>query len=181
MASAPGDGSWVAPGGNGSTSMDSYLADVGMIDPDTAFLVMVASNDHNDTGGNNPYNHLVDLSSTAHQALVDQGLSSTLELRPAWPPLNLALPLGGHQLFESTDDGGQVLELGEEHYWRKVIEHFDAHLAPPPAVPMPRLGALVLAASLTLAGVWAARRGRSAVESNSPCPGIHPDQDGSTL
>ena len=159
MASAPGEGSWVDPGGDGSTSMDSYLSDVGMIDPDTDFLVMVAGNDHNDTSGNNPFNHLVDLSTTVHQTLIAQGLSSTLEIRPAWPPLNLTLPLGGHQLFESTDDGGQVLGLDEEHYWRKVIEHFDTHLALPPAVPMPRLGGLMLGACLVVVGIGVLRRG----------------------
>ncbi|SVD17465.1 uncharacterized protein METZ01_LOCUS370319, partial [marine metagenome] len=43
MASAPGRGTWYAPGGDGSTTMDDYLADIGLIDADTAFLVMVAN------------------------------------------------------------------------------------------------------------------------------------------
>lgn len=165
MASAPGGCTtgtpnscgWTAPGGAGNTVMDGYLEDVDLIDPGTAFLVMVAENDN--PAGNNPMNDLVDLSATVSQTLADEEVTPVfLELRPAWPPDNLSAPFGGHQLFESVEDNGQELGLEEQYYWRKVIDHFDAHMAAASAAPgLAPVPILLLGAALTLGAAWKLR------------------------
>ena len=125
MAPAPGAGSWT-PGGGGSTTMDTYLSDVDDIGSETAFLVMVASNDRPPPLGNNPHNNLVDLATTVHlelDAVVD---SAVLDLRPNW---NESETLGGHALFDAAPKGQELDASDDTTYWSAAIDFLDTHLA----------------------------------------------------
>ncbi|MDP7399274.1 MAG: PEP-CTERM sorting domain-containing protein [Lentisphaeria bacterium] len=104
--------------------MDEYLSDgpiggmdnIGMINAATSeFFLLAASNDQ---PPDNPSNNLVDLVTTAHNRLVNQGVTSSLKIYDDWMPHE-----SGHQLFDSVEDGGQNLLNLPGYYWHDVIRH----------------------------------------------------------
>ena len=122
-----GSGKWIDGGATtfaDAVTMDEYLSDgpiggmdnIGMINAATSeFFLLAASNDQ---PPDNPSNNLVDLVTTAHNRLVNQGVTSFLKIYDDWMPHE-----SGHQLFESVEDGGQNLLNLPGYYWHDVIRH----------------------------------------------------------
>lgn len=158
LAPAPGS---TEPWGSGNTAMDTFLLDVGDIDPGTAFLILVAAND---LPPDNPVNDLVDLATTVHTAVAGIVTAATLDVRPAWLP---GVTQGGHNLFQA-EPPGQPLSTDPGHYWREVIAHLDLHVAGTAGLPALGPPGLALAISaLLLAGLGPCLRSRLGGEAPS--------------
>lgn len=126
--SAPGNtGQWVDGGAStfaDAVTMDEYLSDgsiggadnIGMVNAATSEFFLLAAN--NDQPTDNPNNNLVDLVTTAHNRLVNRGVTSSLKIYDDWMPHE-----SGHLLFESVEDGGQDLLNLPGYYWHDVIRH----------------------------------------------------------
>ena len=154
LAPAPGG---LAPGGGGATVMETYLLDAGDLDPGTAFLIQVASNDR---PPDSPGDDLVALSTTVHATIFPIVTTATLDIRPAWP----GVTQGGHDLFQAAPTG-QALSTDPGAYWKEVIAHLDLHVAGTAGLPaLGPAGIAITISTILLVGLGLRARSRHVAE-----------------